>query len=160
MNELTPYQLLLRVRLSARYHQQRRRVHLRRARWAAYFNVAASLGMVAAVLKDAPLAVQIGLPFAITLFTLADTLFGWTAQAYEHQGLYRRWLEVEAWMTDVDLREESPQREAQRRIVAIEADEPPENRAAVDRCDNELLRAEGHEPAHVLGWWGKLAAHV
>jgi hypothetical protein len=160
MNGLSPYQLLLRVRLSARYHQQRRRVFLRRARWAAYFNVAASLGMVAAVLKDAPLWLQVGLPFAITLFTLADTLFGWTAQAFEHQGLYRRWLEVERWLMGVDLADEGLRREALQRIVAIEADEPPENRAAVDVCDNELLRAEGHDPAHSVGWLGRLAATV
>lgn len=47
-----------------------------------------------------------------------------------------------------------------RRIIAVEADEPPENRPAVDLCDNELLRAEGHEPAHKIGWWGRLAASV
>lgn len=160
MNELTPYQLLLRVRLSARYHQQRRRIFLKRARIAAYLNIAFSLGMVVAVLKTAPTAVQIALPFGITLFTLADTLFGWTSQGFEHQSLYRRWLEVEKWLLGIDLNDESKRREAMQRIVAIKADEPPENRAAVDSCDNELLRAEGHAPAHKIGWWGRLAASV
>ncbi|HYE35498.1 hypothetical protein [Methylocaldum sp.] len=160
MAELTSHQILLRVRLSARYHQQRRRVYLRRARWAAYFNIAASLGMVAAVLKDAPLWLQLGLPFAITLFTLADTLFGWTAQAFDHQALYRRWMEVERWLVGSELSDEGDLREAMQRIVAIEADEPPENRFAVDLCDNELLRAEGHEPHHAVGFLGRLAAAV
>lgn len=160
MTELSPHQLLLRARLSARYHQQRRRVYLRRARWAAYLNIAASLAMVAAVLKDAPLWLQIGPPFAITLFTLADTLFGWTAQAFEHQSLYRRWREVEGWMAGTDLADGAEGREAMRRIVAIEADEPPENRPAVDLCDNELLRAEGHEEAHAVGAWGRFIAAV
>lgn len=160
MIELTPYQILLRVRLSARYHQQRRRIFLRRARWAAYLNVAFSLGMMAAVLKDAPTWLQIILPFGITLFTLADTLFGWTAQSFEHLALYRRWREVEEWLVANDLTTEEANREAMRRIIAVEADEPPENRPAVDLCDNELLRAEGHAPAHKIGWWGRLAASV
>jgi hypothetical protein len=160
MTELTPYQLLLRVRLSARYHQQRRRVYLRRARWAAYLNIAASLGMVTAVLKGAPIWLQVGLPFAVTLFTLADILFGFTAQAFEHQALYRRWMEVEHWLAGSDLSDDGQRREAMQRIVAIEADEPPENHAAVDLCNNELLRAEGHPPAHSIGWWGRLVAAV
>ncbi len=63
------------------------------------------------------------------LFTLADTLFGWTAWPLQ-------------------------------RIIAVEADEPPENRPAVDLCDNELLRAEGHDPSHNIGWWGRLAASL
>lgn len=160
MNDLTPYQLLLRVRLSARYHQQRRRILLRRARWAAYLNIAFSLGMVVAILKTVPAEIQLVLPFGITLFTLADTLFGWTAQSFEHLSLYRRWLEVERWLVQADLAQEDIRREAMSRIVAIEADEPPENRPAVDLCDNELLRAEGHDPAHKIGWWGRLAASV
>jgi hypothetical protein len=127
---------------------------------ASYLNVAASVGVVAAILKDGPLALQLGLPFAITLFTLADTLFGFTAQAYEHQSLYRRYLAVEEWLAGTDDQASEVLRQAYQRIVAIEADEPPENRAAVDLCDNELLRAEGHEPHHKIGAWRQLIAAV
>jgi hypothetical protein len=161
MDELTPYQLLLRVRLSARYHQQRRRVLQRRARILAYVNTALALGVVTTVLHDSHLGwLQITLSFGVALLTLADTLLGWNAQAFDHLSLYRRWLETEQWMMGVDLNDEAARREAMQRIVAIEADEPPENRAAVDSCDNELLRAEGHAPAHKIGWWGRSAASV
>jgi hypothetical protein len=151
----TPYQLLLRVRLSARDHQQRRTVYLRRARLASYLNIVASLGTVIAVLQGLPMAVKVGLPFSITLFALADTLFGFTASAFEHQSLYRRYLELEQ-----DLTGDHPPPDALSQVLAIEADEPPVNRAAADRCDNELLIAEGHEPTHRVGWLRQLSAAI
>lgn len=161
MNDLlTPYQLLLRTRLSARYHQQRRRVLLRRARCASYLSVATSLGVVASLVGEWPQPLQLALPLLIGLLALADTLFGFTAQAYEHQTLYRRWMELEEWMAEANLDDTAERQAAMRRILRLEADEPPVNGAAVDACDNELLQAEGHEPAHKLGCWRRLAAAI
>jgi hypothetical protein len=82
------------------------------------------------------------------------------AQSFEHQSLYRRWREIEEWLATSDLTADDAHRQALRRIIAIEADEPPENRPAVDLCDNEVLRAEGHDPAHRIGWLGRLAASL
>lgn len=47
-----------------------------------------------------------------------------------------------------------------RRFAAVQAAEPLESRPAVDLCDNEVLRAEGHPPAHTIGWWGRLTVSV
>jgi hypothetical protein len=154
--ELTPYQVKLRCRLSARYHQQRRRVLLRRSRIAGYLGVALSMGMVAALIQDAPKPLQIGIPFVVALVTLADTLFGFTAQAFEHQALYRRYMELEQWLLTAEFNSD----EALAKLVAIEADEPPVNRAAVDLCDNELLLAHGHEATHQVNPFARLGAFI
>lgn len=156
--ELTPYQIKLRCRLSARYHQQRRRVLLRRSRIASYLGAALSMGMVASLIQQAPLPLQIGIPFAVALATLADTLFGFTAQAYEHLALYRRFMELEQWLLTAHPQSD----EALARLTAIEADEPPVNNAAVDLCDNELLLAHGHpkETLHIVNPFAKFLATI
>lgn len=154
--ELTPYQILLRCRLSARYHQQRRRVLRRRSRLASYLGVLMSMGMVAALIHDAPKLVQIGIPFGVALLTLADTLFGWTAQAFEHESLYRRFMELEQWLLISSPKPE----EALTKLITIEADEPPVNRAAVDLCDNELLIAQGHSAAHHVNPFARFFAAI
>lgn len=160
MTELTCYQLLMRARLSARYHQQRRRVLLRRAKLAQYFNVLASMGLMVTTLQDyAPLWLRIVLPFGIALFTLADTIFGFIAQAYEHASLYRRWLALEEWLLAEPDNPETCD-EAHKRALRIEADEPPVHTPARDLCDNELLVAEGHDPSYVVGKLGRLSALV
>jgi hypothetical protein len=145
---LTPYQFQLRAELSARYHQQRRRVLLRRARLSQYLSLALSMGMVAAVLQQAPLPVQLTLPFMVGLLTLADTVFGFTAQAYLHESLYRRYQALQARGHQADACPADLWRE----LLDIEADEPPVLLAAVDLCDNELLIAHGHAPAHHVAW--------
>lgn len=151
----TPYQFQLRAELSARYHQQRRRVLLRRARLSQYLSLALSMGMVAAVLQQAPLSLQLGLPFAVGLLTLADTVFGFTAQAFLHEALYRRYQALQARGHQVD----SLPADLWRELLEIEADEPPVLRAAVDLCDNELLIAHGHAPAHRIAWpWRVMTA--
>lgn len=154
--ELTPYQVKLRCRLSARYHQQRRRVLLRRSRIASYLGTALSMGMVAALIQDAPKPLQIGIPFAVALATLADTLFGFTSQAYEHQMLYRRYMELEQSLLTAEFGPD----EALAKLIAIQADEPPINQAAVDLCDNELLIAHGHEAAHHVTYFTRFWAAI
>jgi hypothetical protein len=158
--ELTPYQIFLRARLSSRYHQQRRRVLLRRAKMINYLITALSLGMVASVLQDAPLFVQVGIPFLVALATLADTVFGFTPQAYEHLALYRRWAEFEQWLLRHPGDPAADPREAMARLAGIEADEPPVNRAAADLCDNELLIAQGHDSAHRVGPFRRVYAMI
>lgn len=155
-DELTPYQIMLRCRLSSRYHQQRRRVLMRRSRIAGYLGVAMSMGMVASLIQDAPKFIQLALPFLVALATLADTLFGFTAQAFEHLALYRRYMELEQWL----LKNEATPAEALARITAIEADEPPVNQTAVDVCDNELLVAHGHEAEHRVHPWARMLASI
>lgn len=157
-DELNPYQLTLRVELSARYHQQRQRVLLRRSRWIAYLNIALSMGIVAAFMNETPIWLKIGLPLSVSLATLADIVFGFTAQAYLHESLYRRYLAVHRDMAT--NAEESVETAFLPRILEIEADEPPVVTRAVNRCDNELLMAHGHPPAHKIGFLGRLAAVV
>jgi hypothetical protein len=157
MAELTAHQILLRVRLSARYHQQRRKVYRRRALVATWLGVIACLVAIAGSLPAAPAWLSFAPVLAVWMFPLA---FVSQQAGFDHQALYRRWVEVERWLVGSELSTDEQRRGAMQRIVAIEADEPPENRFAVDLCDNELLRAEGHAPHHAVGWLGRLAAAV
>lgn len=102
----------------------------------------------------------------ITFLSAADLVLGFADRAREHGELRRRFITIEACM--VDSANEDTLRKCQRDRLAIESDEPPKMHALDILCHNELLIADGYDPAdedqafefREIGWYKKLTADV
>lgn len=156
------YAVLFGVRRSVRYHDRRR----------AFFEQLHRLTAVLTVLMAGSVLFDIGKPGAPAVWLTAlaviaallaaiDMVVGYASRASLHRDLKQRFVDLEM---DVLARGDSPEVWTAHRLarLAIERDEPPIYRALDLLCYNELLIAEGCDPAKLVALkkWQRWTRHL
>lgn len=140
------YELNFDLRLSSRYHTERRRFFRRLHTVVAGLSALFGSATVAVLLTDMPGGKQVAvvLSLMVAIGAATDAVIGFSRKAEDYGDLARRFIELErrfllsepSEVTYLELLSE-------RRL--IEADEPPALPALVTRCHRELARHDGHK---------------
>lgn len=137
------HELYFDLRLSSRYHTERRRFFARLHHW--FAAIAAILGSATfvALLTDAPKPLTLLLSAIVALGAGLDTVIGFAARAAAYGELARRFIELERQFIAANPDESKYAKILGERRL-IEADEPPSMPLLVRRCHRDLMRQDGH----------------
>lgn len=145
--KLETHKLLFNVRRSVRYHNRRRRFFDRAHLFTSALSVIFSSAAIMTLLGEWGKWWTVGAAAVVTVVSAIDLVVGNARMARLHEGLARRFIELEkrmavkGTMTEEDIRKLSCLR------LEIEKDEPPVLRVLDTLCYNELMRAMGYDPA-------------
>lgn len=149
------------LRLSSRYHGERRRFFARLHHWSTALAALLGSATFVALLADAPTWSSLLLSGIVAVTAAVDTAIGFSARANTYGELARRFIELEReFIAATPSEGEYTRLLGARRL--IEADEPPALPALVQRCHRDLMRLDGHPESAWprLGWFGRWFAQV
>ncbi len=154
------------LRLSSRYHAERRRFFERSHAGVCALTLMLGLATLAALLMDIENGRQIAI---ITLLLMAvgaavDSLLGFVRRAGECARLARRFIELECKFLGA-MPTEAAYVEMFVARRKLEAEEPPALPYLVQRCHREIALHDGYEDGEdgvpkPLGFFGRVFAHV
>lgn len=141
------------LRLSSRYHVERRRyfdrLHTAVAALSALLGSATVVALMSEMANGRELAIVLSL--AVATGAAADSVIGFARRATDHAGLARRFIDLERRFLAADATEAAYVKlMAERR--GIEADEPPAMPLLVRRCHRDLMRHDGYDESE----WPKM----
>ncbi len=142
------------LRLSSRYHVERRRyfdrLHTAVAALSAVLGSATVVALMSEMAHGRELAIVLSL--AVAAGAAVDSVIGFARRATDHAGLARRFIDLERRFLAATAAESAyVELVAERR--AIEADEPPAMPLLVRRCHRELMRHDGYDESQ----WPKMS---
>jgi hypothetical protein len=158
------YDLGFYVQRNIRYHMRRGAFFLRWGRFTAFVGVMFGSAAVSSLLADADPRLTAAAAVIVTLSSALDLVVGTGQQAWLHNDLRKRYLEIEGEMLLLAPAEQAERiREFKGRIRKIEADEPPTLPALELIARDDVIRAlfpkdEADEQVCKLGWFKRATA--
>lgn len=156
------YALDFDLRMSTRYHMVRKRYFDRVHTLISLANAIFGSATIAAVVASYE-EVAVSASLFVALASSIDGVIGFSQRARTHDGLARRFIELECALLESEISEDSYRKNlaARRRL---EADEPPAKEWLVRRCHREIALLDGHKDGDdgvpALPAWKRFLANV
>lgn len=147
------------VRRTIRYHDRREFYFARVHRLATGLSALLGTIGVGAVVKTCETAAMIATGL-VTLVSTTSLVWGASDMARKHMDLKRKFIELEAKMTEEGPSTAEKNAAWQAARLRIEADEPPVMRNLDRLCHNELVAALGYGTPRRIGPWQRWTAHL
>jgi hypothetical protein len=134
------------LRLSSRYHAERRRFFDRLHTLVAGFSAVLGSATVVALMTDMSNGKEIAvlLSFLVAVGAAMDSVMGFARKAADYGELARRFIALERAFLAIEPATEAEYVKLVSERRAIEADEPPSMPLLVRRCHRELMRHDGY----------------
>lgn len=153
------------IRRNTRYHMRRAAFFAFLSRSTAFVGVVFGSAAAASLLTQSDPLITAGLALFIAGFSALDLVIGTSARAWLHSDLRRRYIEIDAALTECATPDDKTLKSLWGRIKRIEADEPPVMHALEVMAHDDAVRAvynraEAKEYLSNLNWFKRITAHI
>ena len=153
------------IRRNTRYHMRRAAFFAFLSRSTAFVGVVFGSAAAATLLTESAPWITGVLALFVAVFSALDLVIGTSARAWLHNDLRRRYIEIDAALTEIGSPNIGHLNALWGRIKRIEADEPPvmhalEVLAHDDAVRSVFTRDEAKEHLSTLGWFKRMTAQL
>lgn len=157
------YLLDFSIQRSIRYHHRRRAFFDRCATVSDTLAVIFGSATIFALLNQVSDILTAVFAATVTVSSAVNLVVGSSRMARQHHDLARRFIDIEKQMATTDPAGEDDYRRWVALRLTVETDEPPALRVLDTICHNDVIRAMGLDPAHLIPiqpWQRRLAQFV